>query len=29
MIETDSRSPKDVAKDIAKKLREEQVRGIQ
>jgi shikimate kinase len=29
MIDTDSRSPKDVAKDIAKKLREEQVRGIQ
>jgi shikimate kinase len=29
MIETDSRSPKDVAKDIAKKLREEQIRGIQ
>jgi shikimate kinase len=29
LIDTDSRSPKDVAKDIAKKLREEQVRGIQ
>jgi shikimate kinase len=29
MIDTDSRSPKDVAKDIAKKLREERVRGIQ
>jgi shikimate kinase len=29
MIDTDSRSPKDVAKDIAKRLREEQVRGIQ
>jgi shikimate kinase len=29
MIDTDSRSPKDVAKDIAKKLREEQIRGIQ
>ena len=29
LIDTDSRSPKDVAKDIAKKLREEQIRGIQ
>jgi shikimate kinase len=29
MVDTDSRSPKDVAKDIAKKLREERVRGIQ
>jgi shikimate kinase len=29
MIDTDARSPKDVAKDIAKKLREEQIRGIQ